>query len=271
MTSASAGQRFANVLVMIVHFTMGHAVDRSKGERWRGWQDVAAKALFEILIVAVGVMLALAVDEWRERSEQKELADQARAALRAEILSNREVVVARLRRTAELYLQTAAHPDQARKYVFERRNLSLLINDSAWTMAVETGAIRWLAPVERRNFANVYAGQQRARDVVLQEMIRWTELAGLPERPETAEMKADRGRAILIWQAFAHRTQFALCVNAGRYERTLGADVPEDALLKFCAQRRPDDDPVAIYREWRKLGWTSSTAPRSLMRAPVEQ
>ena len=247
------------------------AADRS-GVRsdWQGRKNSLGRSIFEILIVAVGVMLALAADEWRERAEQRELADQARSALRAEIMSNRDVVISRLRRTAELYIQTAAHPDQARKYVFERRNLSLLINDFAWTMAVETGAIRWLAPVERKKFAEVYAGQQRARDVVLQEMIRWTELAGFPETPETAEMEASREQAILIWQAFAHRTQFALCVNAGRYERALGADVPEDELLNFCARRRPEEDPVAIYREWRDLNWISSTAPRALIRGPAE-
>ena len=49
----------------------------------RSWEAVLGKAVFEIAIVAVGVMLALAVDEWRERSEQKDLADEARAALRA--------------------------------------------------------------------------------------------------------------------------------------------------------------------------------------------
>lgn len=233
----------------------------------RDWKDLFGRAVFEILIVAIGVMLALAVDEWRERSEQRELADQARAALRAEILSNREAVIARLRRTAELYAQTAAHPDQAGQYVFERRNRPLFVTDSAWAMAVETGAIRWLAPTDRARFAEIYAGQQRARDVALEEMSRWTELGGFSPAPATADIDASRNRALRVWQAWAHRVQFALCVSAGRYERALGADVTEQQLLQFCARRPPDEDPVSIYREWRKLGWVSSSPPRTLAQA----
>jgi hypothetical protein len=239
-------------------------VGRSKGERRRRWQDAAAKALFEILIVAVGVMLALAVDEWRERSEQRQLADQARAALRTEILSNREAVLSRLRRTADLYVQTAAHPDQIGRFVSERRNRTLFVNDAAWTMAVETGAIRWLAPDERTNIAEIYAGQQRARDVVIEEMKTWTELGGFPSTPATAEANASRQRTLSVWQAWAHRTQFAMCVNAGRYERALGANVPEEDLVEYCAGRAPDEDPASIYREWRRLGWVSPIAPRLL-------
>lgn len=230
----------------------------------RPWQAVLGRAVFEIMIVAIGVMLALAADEWRERSQQRELADQAKYALRAEILSNREAVVSRLRRTAKLYLLTAQHPDQAGRYVFERRHRALLVDDSAWTMAIETGAIRLLTPVERKNIAEIYAGQERTRDVVLQEMIRWTELGGFRDAPKTAEMEASRDRAIRIWQAFALRTQFALCVTALRYERALGAEVSENELLDFCTRQRPEEDPVVLYREWRKLNWTSSTPPANL-------
>ena len=230
----------------------------------RSWEAVLGKAVFEIAIVAVGVMLALAVDEWRERSEQKDLADEARAALRAEILSNHEAVLSRLRRTAQLYIEIAAHPDQAGKYISERRNRTLFVNNAAWTMAVETGAVRWLTPAERTNFAEIYAGQQRTRDLVSEEMNKWTELGGFPAAPATADVEASRNRALRIWQAWTQRAQFALCVNAGRYERALGADVPEAGLVEFCAGQRPEEDPASIYREWRRLHWASSIAPRTL-------
>lgn len=231
----------------------------------RPWQAGLGRTLFEIMIVAIGVLLALAVDEWRERSEQRELADQARAALRAEILSNREAVLSRLRRTAQLYVRTTAHPDMVGKYVFELRHRALLVNDAAWTMAVETGAIRWLAPAERRDFAEVYAGQQRARDVIFEEMIRWTDLGGFSEEA------SNRDRALRVWQAWAHRAQFALCVTAGRYERTLGAELTEQDLLNFCAERPPVEDPSSLYREWKKLGWASSIAPRILAQPQVDR
>ncbi len=91
----------------------------------RRWNDFLGRSVFETVIVAVGVFLALAVDEWRERSEERQLAAEARAALRSEILSNREAVLGRLRRTSQLYVLAAAHPDRVSQYVFERRNRPL--------------------------------------------------------------------------------------------------------------------------------------------------
>lgn len=230
----------------------------------RQWNGLLARGLFETAIVAVGVFLALAVDEWREQSEQRELATEARAALRAELLSNREVVLARIRRTSQLYVQAGAYPEQVAQYVFERRNRPLQLTDGAWTMTVETGAIRWLDPTERARIAEVYAGYERMRDVVFQELIRWTELAAFAAPIESPEMRRERDRAIRVWQAFAQRAQMAQCVNAGRHERALGAQIGERELSDFCAKRRPDEDPASIYREWGKLGWVSSIAPRTL-------
>jgi hypothetical protein len=183
-------------------------------------------------------------------------------------LSNRESVISRLRSTANLYAETTAHPDQTGRFIFERRNRTLFLTDAAWSMAVETGAIRWLSPGERTKFAEIYAGQQRARDVVFEEMARWTDLGGFPPTSGSGNIDAGQSHALRAWRAWAHRTQFALCVNAGRYERTLGATVPERDLVEFCAARPPDEDPISIYRQWRKFGWVSSTAPRTL--APTQ-
>jgi hypothetical protein len=235
----------------------------------RPWDDLFRRGLFETVIVAVGVFLALAVDEWRERSEERQLADEARAALHSELLSNRESVVARLRRTSQLYVQAAAHPHQVGQFVFERRNRPLQLTDGAWAMTVETGAIRWLDATERTRIAEVYAGYERMRDVVFEEMVRWTELAAFSSAPASEELQGDRDRAIRVWQAFAQRAQMAQCVNAGRHERALGAQVGERELSNFCAGRKPEEDPASIYREWRRLGWTSSIPPRTLTEAPA--
>jgi hypothetical protein len=227
--------------------------------------------VFEIMIVAVGVMLALAADEWRERSEQRQLADQARAVLRAEILSNREAVLGRLRRTSQLYTLVETHPDRVGQYVFERRNRPLQLTDAAWTMTVQTGAIRWLDPSERTRIAEVYAGYDRMREVVSEEMVRWTELAAFSATPPSPETRGDRDRAIRVWQAFAQRAQMAQCVNAGRHERVFGAQFGERELSDFCAKRRAQEDPASIYAEWRRLGWASSIPPRILTGTRAEQ
>jgi hypothetical protein len=225
------------------------------------WRALAGRGLFETVIVAVGVFLALFVDERRERSEQRQLASEARAALRTELLSNREAVLGRMRRTSQLYVQAALHPDEVPHYVFERRNTPLQLTDSAWTMTVQTGAIRWLEPEERTRIAEVYAGYQRMGDVIFEEMVRWTELGGFSDTPTPSEIR-DRDKAIRVWRAFAQRAQLAHCVNAGRHERALGARVRQQELMAFCVQRRPDEDPASIYSEWRKRGWLSTIPPR---------
>ena len=239
----------------------GESVADQVGQSPGRWNDVIAKTLFEIMIVAVGVLLALAVDEWRDEAAQKQLADEARTTLREEIRSNRDAVFVRMRRLAQLYALSNAHPDRIGDYVFERRNMALLINDSAWTMAIETGALRWLTAKERASVAAIYAGQTRMRDVVNQEMTSWAQLAAF--RPDgTAQPDAARDRALRIWQAFAQRAQLAQCSSAGRYERALGANIPDAELVEFCRLRRTEEDPAVLYDEWAKRGWTSTAQPR---------
>lgn len=222
------------------------------------------RGLFETAIVAVGVMLALMVDEWRQRSEQRQLADEARIALRSEIVSNREALLERLWVTARIYAAATAQPAQVGQLVFERRNRPLLVNDSAWAMTVETGAIRWLDPAERSVFARVYAGHDRMREVVANELVRWTELAAFAPASESAETVRDRDRAIRVWQAFAQRAQFALCMNVARHEQALGATIPNQEVTQFCVKVPATHDPAKIYGEWRRRGWTSSTGPEIL-------
>jgi hypothetical protein len=234
------------------------------------WNALLGRGLFETVIVAVGVFLALFVDEWSERSEQRQLAQEARVALHIELLANREAVLVRLRRTSQLYVETAAHPDQVAKYVYERRNRPLQLTDAAWTMTVETGAIRWLEPDERAKFADVYASYERMRDLILEELVRWTELAAFLPTSSSADQVESRDRAIRVWRAFAQRAQLAQCVNAGRHERALGAHVDLQQISEFCAKRPPEEDPASIYRQWKKLGWLSPIPPQILTEPPGE-
>jgi hypothetical protein len=238
---------------------------------YRRWNGILGRGLFETIIVAVGVFLALFVDEWRDRSEQRQLAQQARTALHAELLANREAVLRRLRRTSELYVQIPAHPDQIAQFIYERRNFPLQLSDGAWTMTVETGAIRWLDPPERTAIADVYAGYGRMRDVVSEELVRWIELAAFPSNPTSDRMQEDRDRAIRVWRAWAVRSQMAQCVNAGRHERALGAHVEMQQISEFCAKQSPAEDPAVIYVDWKKRGWLSPTLPQILSEAPASQ
>lgn len=230
----------------------------------RAWKDLPGRAVFEILIVAIGVLLALAVDEWREHQQQRQLADAARAAFRAEVLANRDRVILRQRRVAQLYKLVSANPDEAGNYVFERRSRPLLLYDAAWTSAVQTGALRWLTPAERTMLAELYTAQSHTRELATQEITSWTELAAVDPKGRTAEDASDRTRRVRIWLAYAQRVQLSQCVNAGRYERVLGARVRVEQLIEFCSAQPPAEDPVHIYRQLKRRGWTSAFEPRAL-------
>lgn len=231
----------------------------------RSWKDLPGRAIFEILIVAIGVLLALAVDEWREHQQQRQLADAARAAFRAEVIANRDRVILRQRRVAQLYKLVSAHPDEAGKFVFERRSRPLLLYDAAWTSAVQTGALRWLAPAERTMLAELYTAQNHTRELATQEITSWTELAAVDPEARSAEDASERTRRVRLWLAYAQRVQFSQCVNAGRYERVLGAKVRVEQLIEFCSTQPAARDPLLIYRQLKRRGWTSAIEPRALM------
>lgn len=234
------------------------------------WKSLLGKGLFETAIVTVGVFLALMVDEWRQEAEREQLADEARTALREELLTNREGVVQRMIVTSTVLAATQQDPTDVARLVGERRNRPLLTYDAAWTMTIETGAIRWLEPAERTRLANVYGSLDRLREVIANELVRWTELAAFPPGPESAETAESRGRTLRVWQAFAQRSHFALCMNLGRHEQALGASIPFDQLSRFCVARPATEHPRDIYREWRRRGWLSSTVPQSIARDQVD-
>lgn len=236
----------------------------------RRWNDLLGRGVFETVIVAVGVFLALMVDQWREDSEREQLADEARAALREELLTNREGVVQRMIVTSNVVAAAQSGPMEVARLVIERRNRPLLTYDAAWTMTIETGAIRWLEPSERKRFAMVYGSHERLREVISNELIRWTELAAFAPGPESQETAQSRNQALRVWQAFAQRSHFALCVNLGRHEQALGAPIPHRPLMKFCVERPATEHPRGIYREWRKRGWTSDTLPQSIALDTIE-
>lgn len=229
----------------------------------RRWSDLLGKGIFETVIVAIGVLLALMVDQWREDADRKRLADEARTALRAEVLANREALIERFRTTAAILSAASENPERVGQFVFERRNRPLLVADSAWTMTLQTGAIRWLEPEERAMFARVYAGHERMREVVANELVRWTELAGFEEQQSSPEDTRQRRRAIRIWQAYAQRTQFALCMNMGRHEQALGASIPNAKLSDYCVRVPATRPPEAVYGDWAERGWVSANPPTS--------
>lgn len=231
---------------------------------WQRWQQTFGHGVFEVVIVGIGVFLGLAVNDWQGKVQRQHLASEARSALRAEIVANRDLVFTRLRITARLYALVSAHPDQAGRYVFERRNQPLLLSDTAWRLALDSGAARWLAPKERASITGVYAEQDHIDDLAKEEMSRWTELAAFAGLPTSREGVEARERAVRVWLAYAQRVQLGECIQVGRYERALGSTAELARFFDFCVRRRPDEDPSLFYPDWLKKGWISAESPRPI-------
>lgn len=204
--------------------------------------------------MALGVLLALGVDEAREAAQRRELLRETRTALRTEALANRRRVIAKLETLAALRPMIESQPDQVGRYVRERRNRAFVPPDAAWTMAGQTGAVRWLRPEERMAFAVAYANQAWTEEVVAEEMARWFDLAPFERgRPGGAER---RDAAIAVWRAWADRAYISACVQSARYEEALGGKRPsQSAALEVCLARTGWDHPSALYQEWERRGW----------------
>jgi hypothetical protein len=235
---------------------------------WQHWQQTLRHGVFEAVIVAIGVFLGLAVNDWQGNVQRRQLASEARSALHSEIVANRNLVFARLGITAKLYALVSVHPDQVGTYVFERRNQPLLLSDSAWLLALDSGAARWLSPRERTSITGVYAEQDHILDLATEEMSKWTELAAFAGPKRDPEEAYAEERAVRVWLAYAQRVQLGECIQAGRYERALGSTTELASFFNFCVRRRPDEDATSLYREWQKRGWISPASPR-LAKSPL--
>jgi hypothetical protein len=208
------------------------------------------RALFEVAIVAIGVLLALAADEARQMLGRQEAAREARSAVRSEMLENRGRLFNKLRLVGEAYRMLEADPEQAALLVRETRNRQVPLFDSAWTMAVETGALRWLPREERALLAEAYTSQRINHEVITQEMARWTELAAFPAGPLPAADDEARLRAVRVWQGYAVRVGVANCLHAARLERALDPRLPRESMFGLCDSYRPEHGPARLYRAW---------------------
>jgi hypothetical protein len=130
-------------------------------------------------------------------------------------------------------------------------------SDAAWNMAVQAGTIRWMDPDERLAIAQAYSSQGWSHALVTDEMASWTELAAFQAGAGPEEMRR-RAAAIAVWRAWATRAYTTICVLSARYERALGAPMPDHAgVVDACSARPVAEHPRALYAEWARRGWLS--------------
>lgn len=214
---------------------------------WWGEFNIA-KALFEIVIVAIGVLLALLVDEARQSRENRQLADESIAAMRTEMDDNRWRLVRKLELLHRAYLAVEADPSQVATLVADRRNQQVTPAKSAWLMTVETGALRLLTPDQRTRYGMAYTANETYYDILTQEMTFWNGLAAFPADDRSQDTLRERGKAILIWKNWANRVALGVCISLARIELAFDPKLPRDRLWATCRAHRVTQPPAEVYK-----------------------
>ena len=204
--------------------------------------------LIEILIVATGVFIALAVDEFRQAVARRSLVAETRSALRNEILSNRSRVLFKLQLIHDAALTLDQHPENAAQLVSRRANSLIVPFEAEWTFATQNDVLRYLPITERRRLMNAYVINAGYTDIVRDEMNAWTAMAATQGAAASPDEVRERTKDFALWRAYAERLALASCVNLANLQNAIDNDRGGPAPLKLCADFRAQSNPALIYR-----------------------
>lgn len=204
--------------------------------------------LIEILIVATGVFIALAVDELRQTLSHRQLAAETRAALRDEVISNRSRVLFKLRLVHDAALILEAHPEKAGELVRETKNSQIVPFEAVWTFATQNDVLRYVPADERRRLSGAYIINAGYAEIVHDEMTAWTALAATDGADASRAETNERNKAVAVWLAYAQRVALGSCINLVGLERALNARIPQSASQTICRGYRLEMEPSVIYR-----------------------
>jgi hypothetical protein len=134
------------------------------------------KIVLEVVLITLGVLLALLVDEWRERSEHRELAKASLGRFRTEFRANRDAVAAVLAKHEATLARMRAYfaADAAARatlpYPYAATNPAFM-KYAAWDLAIATQALSYIEPELAETIAQVYTVQRQldgaTRDITL--------------------------------------------------------------------------------------------------------
>ena len=113
----------------------------------------------EIIIVAVGVFLALLVDQFRQDVQQRQLVTQARAAIHEEAQINLSRIARKLALMHRDASTVAARPELAPQLVEERANEDRPPFEAAWITATQTGGLRFIRADQVARISTAYTSE----------------------------------------------------------------------------------------------------------------
>lgn len=184
------------------------------------------------------MLLALLVDEVRQSSADRALAEEATTAMRAEIDENRVRLASKIMLLHQAYRALQQNPAAGPDLVARPSNFQIAMTEAAWTMAVQTGALRHMDDHERQSLAYVYTSQNIYNSLLAEEMNHWTALA--TSRPGDAAVK--------LWMAYAQRVGISVCIATIRIERFRNQKLPAARLQPLCQRYRLSTPPAQLYR-----------------------
>ena len=121
----------------------------------------------EVVLITVGVFLGLMGEQWRERAEQRELAEASLRRFRTEILANRKAVADRQDYHATLKKELDAFfalPEPRKPGALKISMTSglgpIFFEQAAWDLALATQALAHVAPELAFDLSRVYTIQQ---------------------------------------------------------------------------------------------------------------
>ena len=126
--------------------------------------------VLQVVLIALGVFLGLAGEEWREDRENRRLADETLRRFRLELVANREAVMAvqeyHAARYAELDAYFAAPAEQRDATVVKFAGLRpLSFERGAWELANATGSLAYIDAELAFLLSRTYAYQTIATEL----------------------------------------------------------------------------------------------------------
>ena len=163
--------------------------------------------LLESFFIVVALLLALALDQWRDEQKGLELAKNAKTAIYAELTDNKKkledkrIAHEKILETINLYIQQAeAKPSNANELEFEYT--MVLISNSAWNSAKMTQVVQSFSFKEITNFSQMYQMQDlylTNQDKIIDKVM------------EMGELKEDE--LLGFAKGFSHRLAILIDIN----------------------------------------------------------
>jgi hypothetical protein len=131
----------------------------------KSWRELAGPALFEAAFVVLGVVLALAANQWREGRQQRHRVSVATNAIAAELRDNRAAVV-----EASAYHSSLLDSLRLRRpaswrpspFMFARGFVSpAQVSSTAWESAAAAGVVEHMPYQAVLRLSRAYANQGR--------------------------------------------------------------------------------------------------------------